>query len=71
MIAGYIWQERHSLRLRLARRDTRLSGGWGEVVLFSACALLLVTIEAMTPADTIGGFLTSRWGLWAGLLGAS
>ncbi len=64
-LADYIWIERHSLRFTIGARPARCSGAIGEIILMSVSALLVIGVDAATPANTIES-VVAEWGwLWA------
>lgn len=71
-IGAHIWWERHSVLLRWGGRDHRISGFWGEVVIASLGAIVLLTIGALTPAvslyQLVHGHLTTFWTVLAACL---
>ncbi|MBL8550295.1 MAG: hypothetical protein JNJ73_09940 [Hyphomonadaceae bacterium] len=46
--AGHVWVERHSIHLPGPARVRRISGAWGELFLFTACALVLGVVRFFT-----------------------
>lgn len=64
-LSDYIWIQRHSLHYRIGARPARCSGAIGEIILMSAAALLLIGVDAATPANTIES-VVADWGwVWA------
>jgi hypothetical protein len=62
--AGPVWVERHSIQLAGPGRPRRVSGFWGEIFLFTACAGVALTVRAFTDVDIVRGVLLAHWG-WA------
>ncbi|MDX2276736.1 MAG: hypothetical protein NW206_14905 [Hyphomonadaceae bacterium] len=48
VLAGPVWVERHSIQLTGPGRPRRVSGFWGELLLFTACAAVASTVRAFT-----------------------
>lgn len=66
-IAGDIWKDFHSLRFSVGQRTMRWSGAIGEIVLISACALMVWTIDEACTDITLDQ-LVVRYPVWALLL---
>jgi hypothetical protein len=57
VFAGPVWVERHSIQLRGPGMPRRVSGFWGEVFLFSACAGVALTVRAFTDVAIVADVL--------------
>ncbi|MES1156751.1 MAG: hypothetical protein ABUL73_03125 [Alphaproteobacteria bacterium] len=51
VLAGYVWVERHSVHYTTPKGEQRMSGFWGEFVLFTACAAVVVVALIFTRTD--------------------
>ncbi|MGE3929167.1 MAG: hypothetical protein AB7G05_03320 [Hyphomonadaceae bacterium] len=70
VFAGPVWVERHSIQLTGPGRPRRVSGFWGEVFLFTACAGVAATVRAFTDVAIVEDVLLPN--IWAavGVAGA-
>jgi hypothetical protein len=55
VFGGPVWVERHSIQLTGPGRPRRVSGFWGEVTLFTACALVFAIVRFFTETEIVSG----------------
>lgn len=61
VLAGPVWVERHSIQLAGPGRPRRVSGFWGEWVLFTACVAVVATVRAFTDVAIVKDVLLPNW----------
>ena len=59
---GPVWVERHSIQLSGPGIPRRVSGFWGEWVLFTGCAAVAATVRAFTDVAIVQDMLAPNWG---------
>ncbi|GAM98539.1 hypothetical protein U91I_02174 [alpha proteobacterium U9-1i] len=59
--AGPVWVERHSIQIAGPGRPRRVSGFWGEWVLFTGCAAVAATVRAFTDVAIVRDMLAPNW----------
>jgi hypothetical protein len=52
-LAGHVWVERHSIHLPGPAHPRRISGAWGELFLFTACAAVTVVVRFFTDVGIV------------------
>jgi hypothetical protein len=61
VLAGQVWVERHSVHYKTETGMARVSGFWGEWVLFTACACVVVVALLFTSVD-FSEMMARNWG---------
>ena len=70
VFAGPVWVERHSIQLAGPGRPRRVSGFWGESVLFTACAAVAGTVRAFTDVAILRDVIAPHAGVAVGAFAA-
>lgn len=63
VLGGPVWVERHSIQLSGPGMPRRVSGFWGEWLLFTGCAGVAATVRAFTDVAIMRDVLEPHWGL--------